>query len=171
MKKKFQVMYVQKLKIFAVYFGMIVSVCICYENAIMSAGNQLTPDSAAVEIMYALQALQIPLLLLTLYETAYALYDEKGANMAVVQVEEQAPAQCTIAIACLWLIRLLAVCLLVLNILTNYQLIDGIDYMNTGNGGYIYLAQHPHSAAIWIALIPPIVLSIVALSTSVMVAR
>ena len=167
----FQAMFEQKMKIPPVYFVLIVSVCKCYENSILAAGSQVHPDGAAAQIMYAIQALEIPLLMLVLYETAYVLYEEKGANLAIVQVEERSPRKCTLACTFLWLMRFVAVCLLVLNILINYQLIPNQDYMRAGSAGYVYLAKHSHSLPVWLALVPPIVLSIVGLLTGVAVAR
>jgi hypothetical protein len=167
----FQAIFIQKMKILPVYFIVIVSICFCYENSIMAAGGSLSPDSAAVEIMYALQALEVPLLALCLYETVYCLYDEKGANLEITSIEERKHAQITLAVACLWLVRCVAVCLLVLGILVNYQLIPNQHYMAAGSGGYIYLSKHPQSLPIWLALIPPIILSIVGLVTAFLVVR
>lgn len=167
----YQAIFLQKMKILPVYFIVLASICFCYENAIMAVGDNLEIDSPAVKIMYALQALEIPLLTVCLYETAYSLYQEKGANMAIVDVEEQLDINCTMACTGLWFTRLVAVCLLVLGLLVNYQLIPNQDYMNAGNGGYIYLAEHPHSLPVWLALIPPIVLSMIGLFTSGAVAR
>lgn len=167
----YQAMFLQKMKILPVYFVVIASICFCYENAIMAVGADLEPDSVAVEIMYAAQALQIPLLTVCLYETAYCLYQEKGANMSIVDVEDQSDLDCTPICSGLWFVRLVSVLLLVLGILVNYQLIPDQEYLNAGSGGYIYLARHPHSLPVWLALVPPIVLSIVSLLTSSVVDR
>lgn len=166
-----QVVFIQKMKIMPVYLVIILSICMCYENCILAAGAQLQPDSAAVEIMYAVHALEVPLLILCLYETVYCLYEEKGASLSLVHVEEASPETFTLAIVCLWLIRFVAVCLLVLNLLINYQLIPNQDYKAAGSGGYIYLAKYPHSLPIWLSLIPVIVLSLVSLASAYSVAR
>lgn len=167
----FQAAFIQKMKILPAYFIVIVSICFCYENSIMAAGGQLETDSAAVLIMYAVHSFQIPLLSLCLYETAYCLYEEKGTNLALATIEEPALVFPNTASICLWLVRFVAVCLLVLNLLVNYHIIPNQDYKAAGSGGFIYLAEHPHSLPIWLALIAPIVLSIVGLCTAYLIVR
>lgn len=166
-----QIVFLQKMKIFSVFAIVVISVCICYENALLAVGDNLDYDSGAFQLMYALQALEIPLFIVCLYETAYRLYEEKGANLANVQLEERLAKRFTLPCFGLWFIVLIATMLFILNILTNFQLLDGQSYLHAGSGGYVYLAKHPESLTIWLALIPPIVLSIVAFITSYMVAR
>lgn len=166
-----QIAFIQKMKIFSTFAVVVISVCICYENAVLATGDDLTHDSGAIQLLYVLQALQIPLFTICLYETAYRLYEEKGANLATVQLEERLARKCSFPCCGLWFITLVAIMLFILNILTNYQLLDGVDYLHAGSGGYVYLSKHPESVTVWLALIPPIVLSIVALVTSFLVAR
>lgn len=167
----FQVIFLQKMKIFSVYAVVVISISICYENSLLAVGDHLNSDSGAFKLLYGLQALQIPLFIICLYETAYRLYDEKGANLATVQLEERLARRFSLPCFGLWCITVLAAMLFILNILTNFQLLDHLHYLNAGSGGYVYLSKHSHSLTIWLALIPPIVLSIVALFTSMLVAR
>ena len=165
-----EIAFLQKMKILPAYFIVVASICICYENSILAVGDHINSDSAAAQILFALQALEIPLLIICMFETTFHLYEEKGAPFVLFPDENESNQQGASYIT-FWFVRFLAVALFVLSILVNFRIIPHQNYDHVGSGGYMYLAKHPDSLPVWLALIPSIILSLIGLITSLMVAR
>jgi len=164
-----QVAFLQKLKILPVFLLAVVSLCFCYENIILFLGKSVNENSTEAMIMYAVHSLEVSLLIVCIYETSYRLHEVRGANLISIELNELHSV--TVDNWSLWVVRLIAVLMCFINIIISYKLIPGVDYFNAGGGGYVYLAEHPQSITIWLALLPPMMLSLVALNTSNIIAR
>lgn len=167
-----QIFYLRKMTILPVYTLPLVSFCTCFENVVLALGSSVADNSLTVEFAKAFKSLEIPLLLLSLYEITHRLHEARSVNFFVLRFDEGSQFAKNFGELALWLIRFIATGLLVINIFVFYQFVPpSNDSISAGLGGYMYLAQHYKSLALWLALIPPMVLSFSSLVLSYFIMR
>ena len=167
-----QVLYLRKMTILPVYTLPLVSFCICFESTVLLLGSSISDNSLTADFAYIFKCLQVPLLLLSLYEITHRLHEARSVNFFFLRFDEGDVFAKKNGDRFLLLIRIVACGLLIINILTFYQLsLPSAGSVLVGMGGYIYLAENYYSLNLWLALIPPIVLSLASLVLSYSIMR
>jgi len=165
-----QILFLQRLTLMPAYLLPLLSFCVTYENAVMYYScNASSADGSTIGAGLVFIALIPPLILVLLYEMSYRLYEARQAHFFCLPLEQglsSAPGAASV-----WLVRLVAAGLFIMAIFVNFSVVSHTDAPSAGSGGYAYLAQHPQSLAAWLALIPPIVVSFMALSMGIAVHR
>ena len=166
-----QVTSLQKLFLLPVFLLPILSFCVCFENIILFLGNGVDSNSEVAAAANVFHALEIPLFVICLYEISFRLHEARSAHFFCIPLDQGPNVTNLVAILFLWLVRLLAACLFILNILVDFKFVSYDDVPLVGQGGYPYLALHSTSTALWLALIPPIVLTFVGLQIGLVSTR
>ena len=161
-----QVLYLQHLKILPTYVLPVVSFCICFENCVLTRGSNIDPDSVTASFTYVLHSLQTPLLITALYESAFRLHETRAVHFFCFPFDQGFEYQRILALGSVWLVRLIAAGLFVINLVVDFHLVRENDDDKQGPGGHIYLSENKHDTDLWLALIPPIALSFFALLVS-----
>jgi len=176
-----QLAYLTKLFVLPVVLLPLLSVCVAYENVILyyyiaCYGNcSIIPAIGASA--FVCHSLQIPLFIVVAWEIAFALHESRSAHFfcfALDQAEDGIVTN-TPAIVCMWLVRLMACGLFIINILVDTSSTSYNDDAAAlaGSGGYAYLASNHFrkNSTLWLALIPPITLSGFALAIGIVIYR
>jgi hypothetical protein len=165
-----QILFLQRLTLMPAYLLPLLSFCVTYENAVMYYScNATAADGNTIGAGLVFIALIPPLILVLLYEISYRLYEARQAHFFCLPLEQglsSAPGAASV-----WLVRLVAAGLFIMAIFVNFSVVSHTDASSAGSGGYAYLAQHSQSLAVWLALIPPIVASLMALCMGIAVHR
>ncbi len=159
--------YIQKITMNAVYLLPCLAFFICFENTSVSFGRSVNPDSVTAYFTYIFHSLQIPLMIVILYELSYRLFEVRTAHFICLPFDQRSDVSKTLAVCTLWIVRVLACGLTVLNIVVD---VNGDDDRASA-GGYIYLSQHRSSLYAWLSLIPPMCLSVMAIIVGDAIAR
>lgn len=168
----YQIIYLQGLKLLPIYLMPFLSFLLLFDNCVMyyscNGGNI---DSNTISTAYVLNALTDPFFIVILYELCFRLHEARAVHFLCFPFEQgddvsQIPAVCSV-----WLVRLVAIGLFIVNIFVNFSIISHDDVPYTGSGGYLYLVEHSDSLVVWLSLIAPIALSFVALAMGLTVHR
>ena len=166
----YQVIYLQKMTILPVYIIPIASLCIAYVNIALALGTRIGKDGAVAYISYICMSLTIPILLTTIVELSYRLFETRSAQFFCIRFDEAEGEEYSPTGATSYLVgmRILSLGLLAINILVYFEFIPGD---NTIYGGYIALEQNPSNLHLWLSLVPPMVLSFFSILVSIAVIR
>ncbi len=161
--------YVRDMRILAVYILPCVAFFSCFELCVLAQGSDVKNDSVTAYICYVFQSLRIPLMVVVLYELTYRLFEIRTAHFICFPFDQGSDFSKTVGVCSIWLNRLMACGLFAINMVVVYDTADADDYAS--RGGYMYLSRNSHSLFAWLTLIPPIVLSIVAIVVGGAIAR
>ena len=164
-----QLVFLQKLMIVPVLLLPFLSFCICFENSVLSQGNNVTPTSPLAQAAYVFHSFQIPLFVITLYEISFRLHEARSAHFCCIPFDQGPDITNIPGTTSLWVVRLIAAGLFVMNIFVDFSLAKVPHSPDTGRGGYASLANDPTSKSLWLALIPPIFLSIIGIVIGIIV--
>jgi hypothetical protein len=160
-----QILYFQELKIIPVHLLPLLSFSMCFENLCLFRQNDLSVHSDAAQAAYFFQALIVPLFIVIVFEVPFRLHEARLAHFGCIPFEQGTDMPHFAATAALWMVRLFAVGLFIMNIIVNYNFVPDQQEL-AGRGGYRSLAHHHRSLQLWLALIPPMVLSALSLLMS-----
>jgi len=169
----FQVVFLQQLVLLPIYLLPLLTFCITYENAVMyyscNAGGIVDPMTVGAG--YVFNALIPPLFIIVLYESVFRLHEARQAHFFCLPMEQGDDFSSAPGLGLMWFVRLVATGLFIMGIFVNFSLVNHDDAPHAGSGGYAYLADHKTSLAVWLSLIPPIVLSFMTLVACLSVHR
>jgi hypothetical protein len=149
-----QLIFVKKMKIASVYLIGILSICICYENAVLASDISLSSNVPEVKLMRAVQALEVPLFILCLYETIYHLYEEKDIPLLCISLTNWS---FDVSYISLWVARLLALGILAVNLAISFNIQDECAKCD---GGYVNVSNHAQRWKAWVILVPTMTLTL-----------
>lgn len=163
-----QIIFLQKMQILPVYLLPLLSFSVAFDNILLYIGDVEAVSSAA-NAWYFFRSVQIPLYLITFYELTFRLHEARQATFCCIRFDQSEDVINewgldikAISLVPLWFIRMVASGLFVMNILVFYGFVESEGSNEyTGKCGYITLAHHSSMIPMWLALIPPITLSIV----------
>jgi hypothetical protein len=166
-----QVLFLQQLKLLAIYLLPFLSFCMCFENAALARGSTANKDAVS-EVAKVCHAFVVPLFVAVLNEVDFGLHKARSERFFFVHFDEG----CEIALAWerveLWGVRLLAAVLFVMNLFVNFEIGDAkSDTGDAGEGGYLQWRNRASSTALALALIPPIFLTFWALLHTITMSR
>ena len=161
----------KNLKIFGLYLVPLLCFCLCYENIALFYGSRLSESSIIANVAYALHSLEIPLFIVAIYELCYRLHEARTAHFCCIRFDQGNDVNSCTAVIGLWGNRLLAIGLLIMNVFVDFRLIDSSTSYLAGRGGYIALNKHRDSLLLWLNLIPPMLLSAIGISMSIILYR
>ncbi len=159
---------IRHLRLVAVFLLPVISFVICFENTVLSFGDNVSPCSVTAGFTYVFHSLKVPLLVDAVYESAFRLFELRFAHFLCFPFDQGPDYNKNSAKFSLILVRLLSCGLLAINLVANFERNCN---NNDSRGGYIYLSKHREDIFAWLPLIPPIVLSIMALAMSSVVMR
>jgi hypothetical protein len=158
-----QLLFLQKLNILSVYLQPLLSFCMTYENVALYLGSSISSKSAAANAGNFFHSLEIPLFIIVLYEVSFRLHEARSAQfLYCIRFDQGKSAMQWVAPISLWIVRLIATGLFVINILVDFDVLrKQYSSPEAGRGGYYSLGVRNNSTklTLWLALIPPIVLS------------
>lgn len=165
----YHMLHLERLKILATKLLPLLYISLAVDNAIMALGDVISPTSPAAYVAYGMHALHIPLFLVFFNEIGYHMHKVRGVQYFLLEFnEETMESDKRIGSFIIASIRILALGLLALTVLTNFDLLSAHP-APTKSGGYIYLARNISSVSVWLSLIPPIALTIISFIVSYMV--
>lgn len=158
---------IYSMKLLTVILLPFISFCICFENVVMSYGSDINQSSLTAVFGNIFQSFEIPLMIIVLYETSYRLFEIRTAHFICIAFDQGSDISKILANSTIWLVRIVACGLYIMNMFVDFR------REPTGRGGYVYLDnnRNDHRKYIWLDLIPPIVLSFVAIIISLVTAR
>jgi hypothetical protein len=155
-----QVTHLLKMQILPIYLQPFLSFILCYENILLFTGDNTTKHSTSANIGYFLYSCMIPIFIIIIFEVTLRLHEVRCAHFWGIPFEQGPEITYIPAFICIWLIRVLAIGLFIMNIIATYRLLHS-QHVLAGDGGYAVLDEYPRSRHIWLSLIPSIILSIV----------
>lgn len=164
----YQLRHLQKMTILPVYILPFCTICIFYENLILALGTLVGNDSIPAFIAYVLHSFQIPILLTSMVEVCYRLYETRSAQFFFIRFDEAESGDFSPvgALAFLYGMRIVSIGLLGINLHIHFGHGDQIR-----TGGYYVLARNVNNLELWLSLIPPMVLSFFSIVVSVAAIR
>lgn len=165
-----QIYYLQKLRMLPVYLLPAISVCICWENSLLAGGDRTEPSWRISQFVTAIQALILPFHVIVIFEMPFRLHQARTAHFLCIPFEQGEFISGFISKVCLWSVRIIAVGLLVINLLVNFKLPHGQSDM-AGKIGFVKFNDIGDTIHMWLALLPPLLLSLEATIISVVMQR
>lgn len=165
-----QIYYLQKLRMLPVYLLPIVSACICWENSLLAGGNRTDSSWRISQFVTAIQTLILPFHFIIIFEMPFRLHQARTAHFLCIPFEQGELISGLLAKICLWSVRIFAVGLLVVNILVNFNLPHGQSEM-AGKVGFVKFNDIGNTIHLWLALLPPLILSVEAAVISIVMQR
>lgn len=161
----YQACYLQRMRTLPVILFPVLSVSFCVDNILMALGKGISSHGAAANVGYFFHSLIVPISVIVLYEIPYRLHEVRLIHFFCFPFDQGEDKKHFPAKISLWVMRTIALGLFVLNIIVNYRLehdvIDEDDL--AGRSGFITLAKYPNDGELWLALVPSIFLSILAI--------
>jgi hypothetical protein len=165
-----QIISLQKLRMLPVYLLPALSACICFENSLLAGGGRTEPSWRLSQFVTAIQALIIPFHVLIIFEMPFRLHQARTAHFLCIPFEQGDLISGTIAKVSLWLVRVFALGLLVITILVNFKL-PHATIEEAGEVGFVYFNEIDDEIHMWLALLPPLFLSVEAVVLSIVMQR
>lgn len=157
-----QIIFLQKLAIFPVYILPFLSCFIAYENVVLYMGSSIETMSNVANAAYVFHSLQIPMFISIIFELAYSLHEARSARFCCIPFDQGEDVPKCISLVVLWTIRLICLGLFIMNILVDFNFAsEPSSKLYAGRGGYATLAEHSSMIPLWLALIPPMTLSVI----------
>jgi hypothetical protein len=165
-----QIVFLQKLRMLPVYILPALSACICFENALLAGGGRSDPAWRISQFVTAIQALIIPFNVIIIFEMPFRLHQARTAHFLCIPFEQGPIISGLIAKLSLWVVRLFALGLLVINIIVNFKIPHAAS--NTaGKVGFVYFDEIDDEIHVWLGLLPPLILSVEAVVLSIVMQR
>lgn len=164
-----QIFYLQKLRMLPVYLLPAISVCICWENSLLAGGNRTETYWRISQFVTAIQALILPFHVIVIFEMPFRLHQARTAHFLCIPFEQGEMISGFISKICLWSVRIIALGLLVINLLVNFNLPHGHEM--AGKVGFVYFNDIENNTHMWLALLPPLLLSLESTIISVVMQR
>lgn len=165
-----QIIYLQKLRMLPVYILPALSACICWENALLAGGSRSDPSWRISQFVTAIQALIIPFNVIIIFEMPFRLHQARTAHFLCIPFEQGEVISRFIAKVSLWSVRVFALGLLVITIIVNFKIPQAATN-NAGNIGFVYFNEIHDEIHMWLALLPPLILSVEAVVLSIVMQR
>lgn len=165
-----QIIYLQKLRMLPVYILPALSACICWENALLAGGNRTDPSWRISQFVTAIQALIIPFNVIIIFEMPFRLHQARTAHFLCIPFEQGEVISRFIAKVSLWSVRVFALGLLAVTIIVNFK-IPHAATNEAGKVGFVYFNEIGDEIHIWLALLPPLILSVEAVVLSIVMQR
>lgn len=158
---------IYSMKLLTVLLLPFISFCICFENVVLSYGNDINQSTLTAVFGNIFQSFEIPLMIIVLYETSYRLFEVRTAHFMCIAFDQGSDISKVLANSTIWIVRIVACGLYIMNMFVDFR------REPTGRGGYVYLDHDRNDRRnyIWLDLIPTIVLSTVAVIISFVTAR
>jgi hypothetical protein len=160
-----QILSLNRLKLFVSLVALpFLSICIAYENLLMFVCSAYTHESvtqASIDLGYVLHSMIVPLFLVIIYEMTFKLHEYRTAHFICFSLEVS--SESVFAFCVLWGVRIIALGIFLMSLFVCFE-VGGIDNRKpsgAGSRGYVYLHGHTDSTALWLSLIPSIILSTV----------
>lgn len=165
-------LFLQRLNILPVYLLPLLCFCVCYDNSLESIG--MVSETASVA--YAgnvFHSLQIPLFVIILHETSFRLYQSRSFQFCCIRFDQNNVKTINYAAAVLlWSVRIIACGLFIMNIFSTFNAVPESDQCDVaGVGGYASFVKDPHCLTLILSLVPPIILSFIAISIGLILVR
>ena len=166
-------LFLQRLNILPVYLLPLLCFFICYENTVLSLGDNI---SAASKLAYAgnvFHSLTIPLFVIILHETSFRLYQSRSFQFCCIRFDQSnMSSKNYFAVVLLWSVRIIAVGLFVMNILADFNLVPASEDCDKAKvAGYAAFITDPYCGSLILALIPPIFLAFISISIGMILIR
>jgi hypothetical protein len=165
-----QIIFLQKLRMLPIYLLPTLSAIICFENSLLAGGGRSEPSWRISQFVTAIQALIIPFHVLIIFEMPYRLHKARTAHFLCIPFEQGELVSGPIAVASLWLVRVLAFGLLIITIFVNFKLPDATTD-EAGRVGFVYFNDIEDEVHMWLSLLPPLILSVEAVVLSIVMQR
>jgi hypothetical protein len=170
-----QLVFLQKLNIWSVYWLPLLSFCMCYENVLLYLGDHISRHSSVAYAGNVFHALQIPIFVIVLYEVSYRLHEARSAQfLYYIRFDLGGSATELTALLSLWIVRTIAAGLFVMTLITDFFILPKNHRSKvTGAGGYYAFSRddNEHSVSLWLNLIPPIVLTVAGITIGISLYR
>lgn len=167
----FQLLFLLKLRVIAIYLLPILSFCIAYENAVLARGSRDDELSPTNIVAYICHSCIIPCFVIIFNETNLSVHKARQLNFIFVPYDMNEEDVRIPELICLWVSRLIAASLLVMTLLVNFRITDADSKdNNVGEGGYTSWSDDS-SMAMALSLVPHIFLGLWALGHTYMMSR
>jgi hypothetical protein len=159
-----QIIYYQELKIVAVYLLPFLSFCICFENVVLYRQENINDHSSVATAAKVFHSCIVPLFVLMVYEVPFRLHETRLAHFGCIPFEQGKDMPKCVSHFALTIERTIALGLLIINIVVNFNLVPEDDENDfSGIGGYKTLVEHSRSLQLWLALIPSMTLTLISI--------
>ena len=160
----YQLVYLRRLKLCATFLCLpLLSFCVTYKALLMyvscmMSGGDISDGSVGLGLV--LQAAITPMILIILFEMTYRLHEFRNVHFLCFDLEVN--GENDVAELMLWINRIIALAcfLMELALSFNWGSCDNSDPEYVGSGGYAYLNGHASSTALWITLLPRLILCV-----------
>ena len=165
--------FLQRLNILPVYLLPLLCFFICYENTVLSLGDSISATSKLASAGNVFHSLTIPLFVIILHETSFRLYQSRSFQFCCIRFDQSnLSTKNYSALVLLWSIRIIAVGLFVMNILSDFNLVPASENCDSAKvAGYAAFVTDPYCGALILALIPPIFLAFISISIGMILIR
>jgi hypothetical protein len=160
----------QKLRMLPVILLPVISICMCLENCVLTRGSSLGKRSALAVVTLILHAMILPLMVLCMFELPFRLHQARTAHFLCIPFEQGVIAR-DIAKVALWGMRIIATGLFVVNILVNFDSVAVHKNPKSRLTGYTSFGEYHRSVHLWMALLPVVFLSMLAILIAVVMQR
>jgi hypothetical protein len=165
-----QVKFLQKLKSLSVRTLPLLTLIVCFENAVSGAGDSISGNSAFAKFSVVLISTILPLFLVVLFELPFRLHEARSAHFMCIPFEQGEVMAQSIALISLYSVRTIAVGLFVVNLLVNLDLLHD-ENSRAGLGGYANAEDEIGSTHFWLSIVPSMVLAALSLFISILMQR
>eukprot|EP01038_Epipyxis_sp_PR26KG_P009861 gene9861-13268_t len=160
------------MKLGVVFLLPFLSFCLCFENFILLLGSDISSTSILAGFSFVFHSLQIPLFVVILYETSYRLHEVRAVQFCCIPFDQGSNMNQFLANISVYVIRIIAILLFVTNIFVDFEIyLKSHDSIKVGRGGYAYLAKNDQSLPLILSLVPPAVLSAIAIPLAHIISR
>ena len=170
-----QLIFLQRLNIWSVYWLPLLSFCMCYENVLLYLGDHISRHSSVAYAGNVFHALQIPIFIIVLYEVSYRLHEARSAQfLYYIRFDLGGSTTDLTALLSLWIVRTIAAGLFVMTLITDFSMLRRNHRSKvTGAAGYYTFSRddNEHSVSLWLNLIPPIVLTVAGITIGISLYR